>query len=588
MPDLVDAWMDASVDAWVDAEQRTLLDLLDQRLAEDPDGAFLDCCGTPYTAAELDRESNRIAAGLAEMGVRHGSTVATILENGPAAVLSWFAIHKLGAISVPVNTALKGELLRHQLTDADTAVVIAAEDLAERPVQILDSIETVRHLVVVGDHAQAAGSGTAAAVHAWAELLDADDARPGALVRPADLATIVYTGGTTGPSKGCALSHNYHLAIARQIISSWGRTPDDVVWSPLPLFHFNAISCMLTGTLICGGRAALSRRFSVSGFWPEINRTGATIASLLGSPAVMVARAGDHPQARQSGTAQGNTTLRLVTGAPMPPEVDQIYRERFGVATFSNAYGATEASLISWLPPGRPGRPGSAGIVNSETFIVKIFDDDDREVPAGREGEIVCRPRMPHVMFEGYWMRPEATVAAWRNLWFHTGDIGRIDSDGYLFFVDRKADYLRRRGENISSWEVEKVFHSHPDVQDVCVHAVPSDVGEDDVKVTVVLREGASLTEERLCRWAIDQLPYFAVPRYFEFRGDLPLSETGRATKNVLRDQGVTPATWDREAAGVTMERRLWKTARGATRSPSAAGTRWSPAPARASGGASP
>jgi crotonobetaine/carnitine-CoA ligase len=201
-------------------------------------------------------------------------------------------------------------------------------------------------------------------------------------------------------------------------------------------------------------------RFSVSGFWPEINRTGATIASLLGSLAVMVARAEDHPEAKRSGTAQANTTPRLLTGAPMPPEVDEIYRQRFGVATFSNAYGTTEASLMSWLPPGRPGRPGSAGIVNSEAFIVKIFDDDDREVATGGEGEIVCRPRMPHVMFEGYWKRPEATVAAWRNLWFHTGDIGRIDADGYLFFVDRKADYLRRRGENISSWEVEKVFHS--------------------------------------------------------------------------------------------------------------------------------
>jgi acyl-CoA synthetase (AMP-forming)/AMP-acid ligase II len=409
---------------WVDAEQQTLLDLLERRLSRDPDGPFLDCCGTPYTAAELVRESSRVAGALAEMGVRHGSTVATMLENGPAAVVSWFAVHKLGAISVPVNTALKGSLLRHQLTDADTAVVIAA----------------------------------------------------------ADLGTIIYTGGTTGSSKGCALSHNYHLMIARQIISSWGRTPDDVVWSPLPLFHFNAISCMLTGTLISGGRAALARRFSVSAFWPQINRSGATIASLLGSLAVMVARADDHPQARQSGAAEANTTLRLLTGAPMPPEIDQRFRQRFGISTFSNAYGTTEASLISWLPPGRPGRPGSAGIVNSEAFIVKIFDDDDREPAAGGEGEIVCRPRMPHAMFEGYWKRPEATVAARRNLWFHTGDIGRIDEDGYLYFVDRKADYMRRRGENISSWEVEKVFHEHPDVKDVCVHAVPSDVSEDDAK----------------------------------------------------------------------------------------------------------
>lgn len=541
---------------WVDADQRTLLDLLDRRLAQDPDGPFLDCCGTLYTAAELDRESNRVANALAAMGVRHGSAIATILENGPAAVLSWFAIHKLGAISVPVNTALKGSLLAHQLSDACATVVIAGEDLAGRPLEILDAIETVRHLVIVGDPAPTAGSGVAAAVHAWADLLEAGDARPSALVRPADLGTIVYTGGTTGPSKGCALSHNYHLTIARQIISSWGRTADDVVWSPLPLFHFNAISCMLTGTLISGGRAALSRRFSVSGFWPEVNRTGATIASLLGSLAVLVARADDHPQAKLSGAPGANTTLRLVTAAPVPPEVDETFRKRFDVTTFSNAYGTTEASLISWLPPGRPVRPGSAGIVNSEAFIVKIFDDDDREVASGTDGEIVCRPRMPYAMFEGYWKRPEATVAAWRNLWFHTGDIGRIDSDGYLFFVDRKADYVRRRGENISSWELEKVFHEHPDVKDVCVHAVASDVGEDDVKATVVLRDGALLTEELLCRWAIGQLPYYAVPRYFEFRGELRLSETGRMMKNVLRDEGVTPATWDREAAGVTLERR--------------------------------
>ncbi|MEO5877513.1 MAG: AMP-binding protein, partial [Streptosporangiaceae bacterium] len=514
---------------WVDAEQQTLLDLLERRLTLDPDGPFIDCCGTPYTAAELDREANRVANALAALGVGHGSTVATMLENGPAAVLSWFATHKLGAISVPVNTALKGPLLRHQLTDATTSVVIVQDDLADRPMEFLDSVESVRHLVVVGEPRPGSVRAT---VHTWSDLLQADDRAPGILVRPADLGTIVYTGGTTGASKGCALSHNYHLSIARQIISSWGRTPEDVVWSPLPLFHFNAISCMLTGTLISGGRVALSRRFSVSGFWPEVNRSGATIASLLGSLAVMVARADDHPQAKGAAGPEANTTLRLLTGAPIPPEIDEVYRERFGVTTFSNAYGTTEASLISWLPPDRPGRTASAGIVNSDAFSVKIFDDDDRELPAGAEGEIVCRPRMPHVMFEGYWQRPEATVSAWRNLWFHTGDIGRIDADGYLFFVDRKADYMRRRGENISSWELEKVFHEHPDVKDVCVHAVASEVSEDDVKATVVLKDGVSLTEEGLCRWSIDQLPYYAVPRYIEFRTELPLSQTGRSTKH--------------------------------------------------------
>jgi crotonobetaine/carnitine-CoA ligase len=313
---------------------------------------------------------------------------------------------------------------------------------------------------------------------------------------------------------------------------------------------------MLTGTLLTGGRAALSRRFSVSGFWPEISAAGATIASLLGSLAVLVARGADTPLARGSGAPEANTTLRLLTGAPIPPEIDDLIRGRFGVETFSNAYGTTEASLISWLPPGRAFKPGSAGIVNSAAFDVRIFDDEDREVPPGTAGEIVCRPRQPHVMFEGYWKRPEATVEAFRNLWFHTGDIGRLDTGGYLFFVDRKADYLRRRGENISSWEVEKVFHEHADVTDVCVHAVASEVSEDDVKATLVLREGSALTEEQLCRWAVDRLPFYAVPRYIEFRAALPLSETGRATKHILKEEGVTAGTWDREAAGLRFERR--------------------------------
>jgi crotonobetaine/carnitine-CoA ligase len=499
-----------------------------------------------YTAAEIDRDAGRIAGALAALGVRPGATVATMCENSAEAVLSWFAIQRLGAVCVPVNTALKGSLLRHQLADAAPAVVIAQADLASRPAEVLDSVASVQHLVVTGD--RAAVPPVKAARHRWDDLLAAADTPPGALVRPSDLAAIVYTGGTTGASKGCALSHGYHLSIARQIISSWARTPDDVVWSPLPLFHFNAISCLLTGTLLTGGRAALARRFSVSGFWPEIARTGATIASLLGSLAVLVARGAGGPE--------GSGTLRLLTGAPIPPEIDDLLRRRFGLATFSAAYGTTEASLISWLPPGRPHRPGSAGILNDAAFAVRIFDQDDREVPPGTEGEIVCRPLQPQAMFDGYWGRPEATVAACRNLWFHTGDIGRVDADGYLYFVDRKADYLRRRGENISTWEVEKVFHEHADVTDVCVHAVASEVSEDDVKVTVVLRDGAALTEEQLCRWAVERLPFYAVPRYVEFRAALPLSETGRATKHILRGEGVTASTWDREAAGLEFERR--------------------------------
>jgi crotonobetaine/carnitine-CoA ligase len=205
---------------------------------------------------------------------------------------------------------------------------------------------------------------------------------------------------------------------------------------------------------------------------------------------------------------------------------------------------------------GTSNKPNAAGIINDEYFDVRIFDGDDHELPRGEDGEIVLRPKRPHTMFEGYWGRPDATVTASRNWWYHTGDVGRIDQDGYLFFVDRKADYLRRRGENISSFEVERILMAQGALADVAVHAVPSDLTEDDLKVTATVKEGASITEEALFRWCIDELPYFALPRYIEFRAELPRSPVGRVLKRELRAEGVTATTWDADTSGITYEKR--------------------------------
>jgi crotonobetaine/carnitine-CoA ligase len=258
----------------------------------------------------------------------------------------------------------------------------------------------------------------------------------------------------------------------------------------------------------------------------------------------------------RSGAPEANTSLRLLGAAPLPVEIDTTIKRRFGIDTFSGASGVTEASLISWQPPGTTNKPNAAGVVNDEYFDVRIFDDGDNELPRGSDGEIVIRPKRPHVMFEGYWGRPDATVGTSRNWWYHTGDIGRIDDEGFLYFVDRKADYLRRRGENISSFEVESILMTHGTLADVVVHAVPSELTEDDLKITATVKEGASVTEEELFRWSIDQLPYFALPRYIEFRAELPRSPVGRVLKRELREEGVTAATWDAEAAGITYQKR--------------------------------
>jgi crotonobetaine/carnitine-CoA ligase len=541
-------------DVWIsDGESTNLLDVLRARVVDDPDGEYLDVNGAKVTGAATLDTACRVANALVELGVRPGDRVATLIENSVEAALAWWGVIWAGAVAVPVNTAYKGQYLRHQLHDSGAKVVVVQDDLADRLVPVVGELPDLLSVVTLGDAATAI-EGTP--VTTWGELLTADATDPDVAVRPVDLGTFVYTGGTTGPSKGCMLSHNYHVALTRQIGICWGRTADDVVWTPLPLFHFNAITTALLGPLVWGGRSAIYKKFSVSNFWPEMNRVGATVTSTLGTMAYLLAHDVDRPEMPRSGAPEANTTLRLVGAAPMPVEVDEIIRSRFGVETFSGAYGVTEASLVSWQPPGVRNKPNAAGVVNDEYFDVRIFDDDDRELPRGTDGEIVIRPKRPQVMFEGYWGRPEATVGTSRNWWYHTGDIGRIDEEGFLYFVDRKADYLRRRGENISSFEVESILMGHGALADVAVHAVFSELTEDDLKITATVKEGASVSEEELFRWCIDELPYFALPRYIEFRAELPRSPVGRVLKRELRDEGVTDATWDSEAAGVTFEKR--------------------------------
>jgi carnitine-CoA ligase len=543
-----------AIESWLSEPQTTISRLLDARLDSAPDDAYIDVVGTSFTAAEVARAAYALANTYAGFGLRPGDRVASVIENSPEALLAWWGAVSGGFVAVPINTAYKGEYLRHQLHDSGARVLVVHEDFIERALAIIDQVPGLEHIVVIGSTTPT--SDRAATFHRWDDALHGDGSRPIHEPKPADLGTFVYTGGTTGPSKGCMLSHHYHSALTRQIGICWGRTAADVVWTPLPMYHFNALVTAVLGPLVFGGRAAIARRFSVSSFWPEMNRVGATVTSTLGTMAYLLAHDVDNPAMPNSGAAEANASLRLIGAAPLPVEIDSILRSRFGVETFSGAYGVTEASLISWQPAGRSNKPNAAGVINDEYFDVRIFDDDDNELAHNADGEIVIRPKRPHVMFEGYWGRPEATVETSRNWWYHTGDIGRIDDDNFLYFVDRKADYLRRRGENISSFEVERILMSHGQLADAAVHAVPSALTEDDLKVTATRIDGSTLTEEELFLWCVDQLPYFALPRYVEFRAELPRSPVGRVLKRELRAEGATTQTWDVETSGIVYEKR--------------------------------
>ncbi|MGE0387085.1 MAG: AMP-binding protein [Gammaproteobacteria bacterium] len=514
-----------------------------------PDGVFLDFGGDTHTFAEVDAAATRLAHGLLDAGVVPGEPVATILDNNLEAVTAWLAINKLGAISAPVNTAFKGEYLRSQLADCGARIVIAERDYGDRIAAVADALPDLRRVYLRGG----APAGTGAAFEDLAALrAPREDPIPDA-VAPDTTAMLVYTSGTTGASKGCMLPHNLPCNLGWGSVRNRGIRADDVLWSPLPLFHLNAIAVTVMTGLIAQARVAVSRRFSASNFWNEIEASGATVIALLGSMATLIAEAAPCEAERR---CRGR--IRIVNAAPFPPEVAAVWRERFGVASASGAigYGMTEAATIASMGPGEPpGPPGSSGHGGID-FEVAIFDAADQPLPPGQVGEIVCRPLYPNILFQGYWKRPEATLKALRNLWFHTGDYGRLDAQGFLYFVDRKKDYIRRRGENISSFELEAVFRAHEAIRDVAVHSVRSALGEDEVKVTCELKPGAAVTEEALCRWSIDRVPYFAVPLYVEFREELPRSATGKVLKEQLREEGRTARTWDREAAGVRFERR--------------------------------
>lgn len=528
----------------------TTLGVLRRAVDKSPETTFLDFTGDKTSYADFFDRAMRLAHGLRSAGVERGTTVITLLDNNIDAVLAWFAANAVGGIHVPVNTAYKGEFLRHQIADAGAPLVIAEFDYAERVLAVAERLPDVRQLFVRGG-AIDGWAGTGIRIAGLDELYSDNGRDTGFVPDPSDLTNLIYTAGTTGPSKGCMVSHNYACNLARQNNTNSTRQPGETLWTPLPLFHLNAYVAGVLTSAMLASTASLFPRFSVSKFWDDIERSGARMVSLLGATIPLIAQMPDNDAMRRC-----HGQLRIAFGAPFPAALVDTWRNRFGVSIAgAPGYGLTEASLVVSAPLSANPVPNASGRRNDD-FDVRIVDEKDVELPPGEVGEIVCRPLRPHVMFEGYWMRPEGTVATMRNLWFHTGDLGKFDTDGNFYFMDRKKDYLRRRGENISSYEMEYTLLQHGDIAEVAVHAVPSDLTEDDVKVTAVLTPGSTLTEEMLCQWCIERMPYFAVPRYIEFRVELPKNPVGRVLKYQLRDEGATPTTWDREASGVQLVKR--------------------------------
>ncbi|HEX3910422.1 MAG TPA: AMP-binding protein [Solirubrobacteraceae bacterium] len=516
---------------------------------------------------ELADRAARIASGLRELGVQPGDRVATMLESTIDYLAAWHGTIWAGAIDVPVNTELRGGFLAHILRDSGARVLIVQDRWIGRLAEL--ELPELEHVIAVPDAASAAraatvgeatgqppaaspavgtrsapGGETSAAgtrpLHRWSDLLGLD---PGARVArtPEDLIYILYTSGTTGPSKGVCYTNRSASWLVQACRETLELRPGDVGYSMFPLFHTMGRSALVTASLWMGSPVVLRPRFSVSGFWRDIREQGVTWFGYFGAVILFLWR-----EPEQADDAEN--PARLAFGASAPAELIEPWERRFGLR-LHETYGSTELGTVACPKANAIKRPTMGRPVSH--IEVEIHDERDEPVPPGALGEIVARPRRAGAIFAGYWNRPAETVEAWRNLWFHSGDAGTLDEDGCLTFRDRKKDSIRRRGENISSFEVERAVRSLELVVECAAYPVPSEHGDDEVMVAIVIEPDGTLDASAFCAELIPLMPRFAIPRYVRVLAELPKTPSQRVRKHELRAEGVTADTFDREALGV-------------------------------------
>jgi crotonobetaine/carnitine-CoA ligase len=513
-------------------------EMLALRAAERPDAPALAFDGGPsWSYAELLAEARAHAAALQALGARQGELVLSWLPNGPLAVLNLLALNLLGAVYVPINTAYRGGVLAHVLKTTGASLMIAHGALLER----LGDVETgaLRRVVVVGEERLSLRG---------IEFLDRDALKgdaaalrpPERSIHPHDLQAVLYTSGTTGPSKGVLASYT-HLHAAALGFRNVG--PGDRNLNMLPMFHVGGTLSLLWA-LIHGGSAVQATAFRTNEFWPLVRRHRITTTGLLGAMAQFLVDQPPTPEDR-------NHTLKSVVIAPFDEKAVR-FAERFGVDVYTE-FNMTELSVPLWAGP----NPTALGACGSPApgVTLRIVDEQDRDVNLGAVGELILKPDDPWTISRGYLNAPEATAEAHRDGWFRTGDLFRRDASDNYYFVDRKKDVVRRRGENISSFEVEAALLLHPAVREAAVVAAPGDGGEDEVLAVLVPAEGAALDPAALVEFLRPRLPPFMIPRYVRLVDALPRTPTHKVEKHRLRAEGVTGETWDREKAGVVVKR---------------------------------
>jgi crotonobetaine/carnitine-CoA ligase len=498
------------------------------------------------TFDELLASSERAASALHRAGVRAGDHVLVMLPTSLQFLHVWFGANLLGASDVDLNTNYRGGPLVHAVNISQARVLVVHASFLPRLLEVEEQLTALETVVLAGAAGELPTSSRLSLVPV--ERLDgpADPAHTGTPTCR-DIASVLFTSGTTGPAKGVLMPHAEAVLIGQQSVHNLRMTEDDVFYCFHPLFHMASKFGAIVASLLVGCPIVLDTAFSPEHWLERVREHGATVTIGHGPMLEMI-----HAQPRRAD--DHDNPLRALVCAPLPSAIAVDFEQRYGVRGIET-WGMTEVSCVTWRAYDAPLKVGSCGRAPAELFEVQVSDPDTGEaVPAGTVGEITVRPRRPWTVMQGYLGMPDKTVEAWRNLWFHTGDSGYLDDEGDLFFVDRGSDRIRRRAENIASYDIEVAACQHADVVEAAAIAVPSEYqGDDDVKLCAVVREGAPHDHDRLLRHLAARLPHHMVPRYLEFVPALPRTPTNKVQKHVLRAAGVNGTTWDRKSAGVSL-----------------------------------
>lgn len=523
----------AGLPACIPPHERTLPHMLRRQAALFGERRLVEIGGQAWSFADALRIAARSGGTLRAAGIGRGDHVAVICGNRLELLQVYLGCAWIGAVTVPINTASRGMQLAHILENSQAKLLVLQAEFAD----VLATLEHVPpHLGaiwLIGDASVPARFPSPQTFPPLGEAVLEAAAGPG------DSVAILYTSGTTGVSKGVCCPHAQYFWWGVNTARLLGVRRDDVLLTTLPLFHTNALNTFYQA-LLTGASLVAEPRFSVSRFADSLADHKATITYLLGAMVPMLL-------SRPAGPADRAHAVRLALAPGVPARFHAEFRSRFGIALL-DGYGSTETNFVlgCTLPDQRPGLMGPV----FDGFEARVVDDADNPLPDGTPGELVLRASEPFAFATGYFGMPDKTVEAWRNLWFHTGDRVVRETDGYYRFMDRMKDAIRRRGENISAFEVEQVLLSHPEVASAAVFPVQSELAEDEVMAAVVLHDGAALTPAALLDHCDGRMPVFAVPRFIEFVTALPMTENGKVQKFRLRERGVTPATWDRGPSG--------------------------------------